>query len=230
MLNRLFTISAPGDRLERHRHVKPYAAVVLQGGYLEAGDSGRFNVEAGHVILHSACEAHQNAFTSQGAVVLILPTDCEAGGLARVPDPDLIVRLAERDPPAACSVLMESLVMESSCCNDWPDELSQRIIRDPDVVLSEWAEQFGLTPQSLSRGFSRAFGVTPKRFRADQRALRALRALREWRGTGASLAVELGFFDQAHMSKSVRTLAVKRPGDLWWNASNRDAVQLANPS
>lgn len=214
MSKKWLTKHAAGERLGRHRHVHPYAAVVLQGGYLEAGDCGRFTVEAGHVILHGPYESHQDAFTTRGAVILNLPVHCKAGALARIADPDMVVRLAERDTVAACSSLLEGLVIETRHCTDWPDQLGQSIIRDPDVDLGEWARQSGLAPQSLSRGFCRAYGVTPKRFRADQRALKAVRALETWQGSGASLAVELGFTDQAHMINAIKRIAGKLPTDL----------------
>lgn len=202
----LLTRHSGRDRLARHRHSQAYAALVLQGGYVEAGDCGRFEVETGQVILHGAFESHANAFRSRGAVVLNLDVTCETGGLARVEDPDLIIRLAERDTRAACEALMATLVVESRRCTDWPDQLSQRIIEDPDVNLGEWAREHDLAPQSVSRGFSRIYGVTPKRFRADQRALRAVRAVNAWRGRGAKLAAELGFADQAHMAKAIKAL------------------------
>jgi AraC-like DNA-binding protein len=187
---------------------------VLEGGYMEAGDCGRFAAEAGHVILHGPYESHQNHFAASGAVVLNIPIRCEAGTLAKVADLDSIVRLAERDQLEASQLLQASLILDDTCCNDWPDQLGKRIIQDPDVQFGAWAEQFDLAPQTLSRGFYKAFGVTPKRFRAEQRTLRALRAIERWQGTGASLAVELGFADQAHMIRSVRKTSGKRPSEL----------------
>lgn len=206
MSRHLLTRHTGRDRLARHRHARPYAALVLEGGYVEAGDSGRFEVEAGQVILHGPYESHQNVFTTRGAVVLNLDLRCETGALARVSDPDVIVRLAERDLRAACAALAEQLVLHTTRCTDWPDQLSQRIIQDPDVDLGAWAREAGLAPPSVSRGFVKVFGVTPKRFRAEQRALRAVRALDDWRGRGAGLAAELGFTDQAHMSKAIKAL------------------------
>jgi AraC-like DNA-binding protein len=202
----LLTRHSGRDRLARHRHTRPYAALVLQGGYLEAGDCGRFDVEAGQVILHGAFEAHQNVFTTRGAVVLNLDVHCDSGALARVDDPDLIVRLAERDTRAACEALAETLVIQTARDVDWPDQLCLRIIHDPDVDLGEWARQRGLAPPSISRGFVKAYGVTPKRFRADQRAIRAARAFAAGRARGARLAADLGFTDQAHMCKAIKAL------------------------
>lgn len=210
----LLTKHAAGERISRHRHVEPYAAVVLEGAYVEAGDGGRFAVEAGHVILHAAFEAHSDAFAGRAAVVLNLPVRSALGSTGRIADPDLIVRLAERDTVAACSTLLESLVAEAPCCTDWPDQLGQCIIRDPTVALGKWADHFGIAPQSLSRGFVKAYGVTPKRFRADQRALRAIRMLAHWQGTGANLAATLGFTDQAHMIKAIKSISGRRPAEV----------------
>ncbi len=134
------------------------------------------------MILHGAFEAHQNVFTTRGAVVLNLDVHCDGGALARVADPDLVVRLAERDLRAACEALAETLVVETRRCADWPDELSRRIIEDPDVDLGEWARQHFLAPPSVTRGFFKAYGVTPKRFRADQRALQSRTGIRDRAG------------------------------------------------
>ena len=82
----------------RHHHLAPYAAVVLRGSYVEAGDRGRYRVEAGDVLLHDRFEAHRDAFGAAGADILNLP--CPEGigpACGRIADPDRIVRVAERD-------------------------------------------------------------------------------------------------------------------------------------
>lgn len=187
---------------------------MLNGGYLEAGDRGRFAVQAGNVVFHGCYEAHQNVLSANGALILNLPLDCGAGSIGAVADPDLVARLAESDMQEACDALRASLIKSDAKCSDWPDELSRCLIDNPSLNLSEWAECRGLAPQSVGRGFRKAFGVTPKRFRADQRALRAQRKLPGWSGTGAALAAELGFADQAHMTRSVRELTGKSPTEI----------------
>lgn len=210
----LFTRHMAGDRLGRHRHRESYAAVVIEGGYQEAGDRGRLFVEAGHVVFHGAHEAHCNAFPTTGAVVLNLPVGFDRMPLARIANPDELVRLAERDVRAATDYLCATIMSDDARCDDWPSLLARRLIDSPDLDLTGWAMAHGLAPQSLSRGFRQIFGVTPKRFRAEQRALHAMRLAAAWRGRGAALAAELGFADQAHMSRSVRALAGKRPSDI----------------
>ena len=83
--------------LSRHSHEAAYAALVLSGAYEEAGDQGRFQVEAGDVVLHDCFEAHLNRFSPSGAVVLNLRLPAPyafAPGIAKVEDVDLVVRTA----------------------------------------------------------------------------------------------------------------------------------------
>lgn len=200
--------------MARHRHTSAYAAVVLQGAYVEAGNRGRFAVEAGHVVLHGAYESHQDAFSHQGAMVLNLPFEVGCSALARASDPDAIARLAEKDITAACELLRQTMIPEDQRSDDWPDQLARCLSEDPNLYLTDWAAKYGLSPKSLSRGFSLAFGVTPKAFRAEQRALHAVRALAWWHGTLAALAAELGFADQAHMTRSVKAVTGTCPARL----------------
>jgi hypothetical protein len=81
--------------LPHHSHQKSYAALVLSGAYEEAGDQGRFYVEAGDVILHDCFEAHLNRFSPSGARVLNLPLPPAytfKPSVGRVEDMDLLVR------------------------------------------------------------------------------------------------------------------------------------------
>src|SRR5215469_5434913 len=90
--------------LQRHVHSVPYAALVLSGGYEEAGDNGRFKVNAGDVVFHHQFEAHLNRFSKEGAIVLNLrlpPGNCYPAGIASVPDPDSVVRVSEWSRRAA---------------------------------------------------------------------------------------------------------------------------------
>jgi quercetin dioxygenase-like cupin family protein len=61
-----------GSSIDRHVHTQPYAAIVLSGGIEEAGDTGRFEVNAGNLIFHDCFVAHLNRFPHGGAVVLNL--------------------------------------------------------------------------------------------------------------------------------------------------------------
>lgn len=198
----------------RHSHGHAYAAVVLCGGYEEAGDHGRFRVEPGDVVLHERFEAHINRFPLSGAVVLNLPLPeghSFIPGRGCIDDPDTIVRLAERDRAEAAALLLSAFTVRNAGHADWPDELAADLIENPSLSLSRWAEARGLTPWGLSRGYMQAFGISPSAFRARTRARHAWKAI----GTGerplVQIAVDLGFSDQSHMTRSVKQLTGKSP-------------------
>lgn len=195
---------AASERLPRHRHAEPYVAVVLRGGYQEAGDEGRFAAQPGTVIVHGCWTAHLDRFGAAGADVLNLPTVAGlALGVGTIEDPDAVARMAERDPLAAAAHLRDGFTPHAVGLADWPDLLADALRTDPDLALAPWARQMNLDPASVSRGFTRAYGVSPKRFRLEVRTRRALAALGDWRGSLADLAAVHGFADQAHLTRSV---------------------------
>jgi hypothetical protein len=55
---------------QRHVHSVPCTAPVPSGGYEEAGDNGRFEVDAGNIVFHDQFEAHLNRFSKQRTIVL----------------------------------------------------------------------------------------------------------------------------------------------------------------
>jgi AraC-like DNA-binding protein len=198
------TRHSASERMPRHRHIEGYAALVLAGGYVEAGDRGRILVQAGQVVIHGAYEAHQDHFARAGALVLNLPLVGNLDGITGVvTDADAIAREAERDIRAAAALLKETIRPMNALLTDWPDQLAVALASQNDFSIESWADEMGLAPQSISRGFRQAFGVSPKRYRLEQRTLRALRKLQTWPGTLAGLAADVGFSDQAHLTRAV---------------------------
>lgn len=211
----LFQTLSPGGRFERHRHARAYAALVLSGGYIEAGDRGRFHARPGQVLIHGAWESHMDTVSGQGATVLNLPYSGEAGfGVGSVADPDAVARAAERDLFEASALLAERIEAAGAGPGDWPDRLAAALRDDPATVLELWAEAQGLRPETVSRGFRQAFGTSPRRYRAEQRALAAVRTLTQRDVPPAALAADLGFADQAHMSRAVAAVTGLPPGRL----------------
>ncbi|MBY8826419.1 helix-turn-helix domain-containing protein [Sphingomonas colocasiae] len=201
--------------LPRHRHATGYVAVVLAGGYVEAGDRGRWLAGPGTVIVHGAHEAHCDAFQAGETIVLnlpALPTFERGAGL--IDDPDRAMRLAERDPAAATAFVAGHLRPGARRFADWPDLLADAMGGDPALSITDWADAMGLSPASVSRGFHRAFGVSPKRFRMEVRVRRALRAITRTDEPLAELAADLGFADQAHMTRALRSITGTTPAGL----------------
>jgi len=208
--------------LARHGHEKAYAALVLAGGYEEAGDHGRFRVKAGDVIYHEQFEAHLDRFSETGAVVLNLrlPVSCSyPPGISRAADPDSVARVAERSRRDALDLLFSVATSRTPQPADWPDELAAALMLNPSLKLSLWGETKGIQPWAVSRGFGLVFGVSPEAFRARIRARRALKSIQNTQAPLASIAAELGFADQSHMTRSVKQLTGIAP-QAWRSAAN----------
>lgn len=207
---------AAGAGAARHRHDHGYAALVLDGGYVEAGDAGRRAVSAGEVVLHEGFEAHFNRFGGRGASVLNLPLPDgwrPTQSFMSVPDPDRIARIAERDLRAATVDLLDQLAPVTAQPGDWPDQLADALRGDGRLCLAAWAEMTGIAPGSVSRGFRQAYGVSPARYRSEARARLALRRLSDPTSL-ADLALDAGFADQAHMTRAIVALTGRTPG-VW---------------
>jgi AraC-like DNA-binding protein len=201
--------------IARHVHTRAYAALVLSGCYEEAGDSGRHRVQAGDVVLHEAFEAHLDRFPKSGAVILNVPLPAECAvrsGVGRADDPDAIVRLVERGDSEVAALLLWSAETRQCDIQDWPDELAMLLAQNACVSLSSWSETKGIPPWDLSRSFAKVFEISPSAFRATARARQAWRAIRTTDAPLSAIAAHCGFADQAHMTRSVKTMTGSCPG------------------
>jgi AraC-like DNA-binding protein len=211
------------DTLDWHSHDAAYAALVLAGSYEEAGDHGRFQVEAGDVLCHDRFEGHVDRFPASNAVVLNLPLQIGCWftpGAAKVADPDLIVSAAERSHTEAVDLLFSMIREQRSSHMDWPDALAAALIQDPCLMVSQWAEQQRLAPWTVSRGFKHVFGISPEAFRARRRARHAWKVIQTTTEPLVQVAFRLGFADQSHMSRSVKQMTGMEP-KAWRVSANR---------
>jgi AraC-like DNA-binding protein len=217
-----------GLRLDRHRHVGAYAALLLAGSYVEAGDSGRRLLRPGDAVLHSGFSAHHNSVGREGAVVLNLPLYGHAcvEGFFRVPNPDAVVLLAETDEVHACALLLRTSERLPPECLDWRDALHADLASNPTLSLGQWARSQRMALETLSRGFRSAFGVTPKRMRFEHRARQALLRVMGSTAPLTHVALDAGFADQAHMSHAIAALTGRSAGH-WRGQSSRDKTGAA---
>ena len=215
--------------LPRHRHLRAYATVVLKGRFEESGYSGRIGTTAGDVLIHPALDCHENTTVSARVTLLRLPWPDVSGigGLYHLENIDEIVRAAQHDVGEATHRLQCAL--RSPCAvapgqrNDWPDLLLQDLARDAATELCVWAETKGLAPETVSRGFAAAYGVTPAILRAELRTRKAW--LRITRGTDplSMIAADTGFADQAHMTRWIHRLTGVSPA-AWRRAAREPRV------
>jgi transcriptional regulator GlxA family with amidase domain len=89
------------------------------------------------------------------------------------------------------------------------------LARSSPPSIGELAADIGWSRQQLSRAFHQTVGVSPKHFARTARLHRAIDQLQRCRNRGlAAAALELGYFDQAHMHRDFRELAGLTPGTV----------------
>ena len=94
----------PFEKMELHRHARPYAALVLDGGFEEHGPDGRFVCEVGSLLVRPPWQQHADEFGKHGAIVLNLPIESIDGFLyAHVSNVEAVASLAARSPGLAGS-------------------------------------------------------------------------------------------------------------------------------
>jgi AraC-like DNA-binding protein len=204
----------------RHRHAAGHATIVLAGSFEEASFAGRCFAGPGDVLLHGAFDCHANWITSRNPLkVLRLPWfDNQLEGRFRVREPDALLKLAQRDPIEAMDELRADLIHVGSTRFHWTERLAHALGVETFTCLETWAESEGLAPETVSRGFHRTFGVTPKIFRIESRARRAWNFLLYSSSPLTEIAHQMGFADHAHLSRCIVALTGAPPS--YWRSRN----------
>jgi AraC-like DNA-binding protein len=94
------------------------------------------------------------------------------------------------------------------------DDAREVLAADPTRPLPELAGWLAVSPCHLSRVFHRVTGVTLGRYRTGLRACAALERLAAGESGLAGLAADLGFADQAHLTRTLRAETGLPPGRL----------------
>jgi AraC-like DNA-binding protein len=199
--------------------MRAYASIIVDGTLVESGYIGRIHATEGDVLIHPELDCHANRKVCAGLRLIRLDWSHRkpAAGLYHLRNElDDIARTAEKDPRDAAQLLEDALSQNQASPdgvkNDWPDLLAEALARNGCLAIGEWAQSNHLAQQTVSRGFSAAYGVAPEVFRAESRARAAW--LRITRGSDClcRIAAESGFADQAHMTRWIHRITGATPG------------------
>jgi AraC-like DNA-binding protein len=165
------------------------------------------------VLLHGSFDCHLDVARSSGPLqILRLPWRTGVvEGKFRVRDPDSLVRLAEADIELAAAQLHHELLSPPCREPEWIDELASALSGDCGFRLQEWADRRGLRGDVLSRVFRREFGVSAQRFRLESRTRLAWRQVLGSARSLTEIALQEGFSDLAHMSRSIHVFTGRSP-------------------
>jgi AraC family transcriptional regulator len=219
---------APGTVVPSHAHAHPYFCYVSAGAFEELGDAGSYVATRGTLVFHPAEETHSDEFGDGGGRCF----NIEVGGdvdLAR--DPGVVrgeaVRYAAelyremRAWDAASALVAEGLAaaliaradFDASCAEPAPRRVRgdivhavERLRADPchPPSLAMLAAEAGLSAISFARAFRRQFGCGVGAYVRAERVEMAKRALAESNSAVSTIAAELGFADQAHLTRVFR--------------------------
>lgn len=210
--------------LPRHRHLQPYVTVVIEGCLEEAGYNGRIRAGAGDILIHPQLDCHANPRVLAGLRIVRLPWEDPAilSGIFHLDDVGEIVRVAEKDSTQASLLLSELLRLRIAASprlrNDWPDMLASDLTSTAPMPIGAWARSHQLAPETVSRGFTLAYGVSAEVFKAESRARRAWLRITNGRDELATIAAETGFADQAHMTRWIQRIS-GAPPQTWRRCS-----------
>ncbi len=153
----------------------------------------------------------------------VLPPTVYVDGALELAHRRVVASAADPDYALAEQLLvLVSGAIRQSSRSSWADTDDRAVVvRAREAVLADdpsaaglfsLAESLGVSPYRLSRAFPREVGVSLTRYRNRVRVGRALARLEAGERELAVLAAELGFADQAHLTRTVREHAGVPPG------------------
>lgn len=95
-----------------------------------------------------------------------------------------------------------------------PDSRLSRMALARRARVTSLADAYGVAPRSVQRHFRKCVGLPPKRYLAIQRLEAALHEIAFGKDNLATIALKLGYYDQAHLSAEVRRHAGLSPRQL----------------
>ncbi len=214
--------------MPHHRHEAAFAAIVLEGSYVEVRDDVPKVCVRGTIILHDAVEEHADRF--------LRDTRCLNVELPRGARPPT-ARSAHDETPLrkAAGDVVTSFYKH-------PDDLTATVRRlwafflDPDseepgrepswlrpvietfpwtqaVPLRNAAGIAGLHEAHFSRAFRRHMGMTAIEYRAQERIALASRLLLTTTTSLTQVALNCGFSDQSHLTRAFSERLGLAPAD-----------------
>lgn len=228
-----------GTSLGWHGHGSPYLTFVLRGGYRERLRSRVRDCAEQQLVLHPAGEVHADEFAGASHLLNI---ELDAAWLRSVAVPESsldsasVVASAEisaimgraareiRITDAASSIVVEGLMLEllgelarqgsRDRAPHWlrgvRDEIAARF-REP-LSLARLAEIAAVHPVHLARSFRQHFGRTVGEEIRHQRIEHAKARIRAGVPL-AEVALEAGFADQSHLTRTFRCITRLTPSE-----------------
>jgi AraC family transcriptional regulator len=223
-----------GQSISQHLHVQPYLSILVCGSYRETCGASAWDYVAGEAIFHGSGEVHSDQFFDEGGELLnleILPefeerlrddgirTDVRT--VFKHPyclELALKLRHELRAPDSVSGLAVEGLAMELAAHvlrgrlarrereGDWINRidatLREQFSKPPS--LTELAEMVHVHPVHVARTFRKRLHCSVGEYVRMLRMEAACKQLRQTDLPIAEIAVETGFADQSHLTRTLK--------------------------
>lgn len=138
--------------------------------------------------------------------------------MPRLPGKRMIDRGLLHPTPSSRTFWLEQSELEIPTFSN-AEGLIDRLVRRELIVRDEIVEGVvdgrprAIHPRSVQRHFLEAMGLTAKRLEQIRRACRAIELLAQGR-RAIDVALELGYSDQSHLTRALKTIMGKTPGEI----------------
>jgi AraC-like DNA-binding protein len=206
----------PDARVARSHRADASLLLMVDGMVVLSSYRGRERLERGALAILPTFDAHALQAGPGGAAWLELPwrIDWSLGATIDIADVDRLLLLTAYDVAVALAEIgriMDCAGIRPPMRLHWIDDLRAAMISDPHLNISRWAKASRVSREGAARAFRAAYDVSPARFRLELRARNAWARIVSGTDPLSLIALETGFADQAHMTRSVGWLTGKSP-------------------
>jgi AraC family transcriptional regulator len=195
-----------GATMPMHRHREPYAALIVDGAYVESSVDGGVPCRPGTLVLHPAYHAHGDRFGRHGARVLNVALSTSWHGakaeVFSVPNLREAIQVIRHAPDRLNELVSASTSHETLDLQDWQAAFVEAL-GESDEPVGSIARRLGVSAAHASRALRASFGMSPQCLRRELRWRRALALLRTPTPL-RDVAALADFADQSHFTRIVR--------------------------
>lgn len=225
-------IDRSGTVVPEHAHDWPVLCLFVMGGYRNRTTLGERDIQGPSAILYQAGAFHANRVGQRGFEQIELEFDPRWAPAACSGRPPVSRWLS--GPAAAAAARLTDLCLSrpgeaglrsgldaflgavhghvDRAGPDWLADVDRMVEPGSTGTLETLGRRLGRHPAWLSAEFARNRGEGIARSRIRRRVEEAARLLRETDLPLAAIAQDAGFFDQSHMTRSMRAILGATPG------------------